>query len=70
MGVSIMKTWNDVWVYLMQNDRNAFSCSQFYCSNPNEIAKAFWHGVLTVMELEHRLTREEANVIWDEICSS
>jgi len=60
-----MKTWNDVWKYLCK--KNGYDLMQFYCKNPNEVAKAFWNGVLTVLELEGKVTNEDANNIWNEI---
>lgn len=60
-----MKTWNDVWKYLCQ--KPAYNLMQYYVSNPNQVAKAFWHGVLTVLEIEGKITPEEGMDIWNEI---
>lgn len=61
-----MKTWNDVWKYLCKN-KSGHDYMQFYVANPNEVAKAFWHGVLTILEIEGKVTNEDANNIWNEI---
>lgn len=61
-----MKTWNDVWKYLCKN-KSGHDFMQFYVANPNEVAKAFWHGVLTILEIEGKVTNEDANNIWNEI---
>ena len=63
-----MKTFEDLWNYICDCGR-ARACSQFYVSNPNETAKAFWNGMLTALEIEGKLTTEEANNIWKEITS-
>lgn len=63
-----MKTMNDLWKYICKHG-NAREFAQFYVSNPNEVAKAFWNGVLTVLEIEGKITREEANLIWSDIIS-
>ncbi len=60
-----METWHEVWQYLCQ--RPGYDLMQFYVKNPNETAKAFWNGVLTVLELEGRITREQGWNIWKEI---
>lgn len=65
-GIDTMKALNDVWKYLCESG-NARSLMQFYVKNPNETAKAFWHGVLTVLEIEGKVTNEDANNIWNEI---
>lgn len=61
-----MKTWQDLWEYLCDNGFG-HSCSQFWVSNPNDVAKAFWNGMLCVLESEGKVTKEDANSIWDEI---
>lgn len=61
-----MKTWNEVWKYLCKN-KSGYDLMQFYVANPNEVAKAFWHGVLTILEIEGKVTNEDANNIWNEI---
>lgn len=61
-----VKTLHDVWVYLCETGR-ARDLSQYYCSDPNDIARAFWDGVLTVLELEHKITPKDANIIWNEL---
>lgn len=61
-----MKTWQDLWEYLCDNGF-CHSCSQFWVTNPNEIAKAFWNGMLCVLESEGKVTKEDANNIWNEI---
>ncbi len=61
-----MKTWNDVWKYLCKN-KSGHDYMQFYVVDPNEVAKAFWHGVLTILEIEGKVTNEDANNIWNEI---
>lgn len=60
-----METWNEVWKYLCQ--RPGYDLMQFYVKNPNDVAKAFWNGVLTVLELEGRITKEQGWKIWKEI---
>lgn len=60
-----VKTLHDVWVYLCGSGKGC-DLAQFYCKNPNEVAKAFWNGVLTVLELEGKVTNEDANNIWNE----
>ena len=60
-----MKTWNEVWKYLCQ--KPGYDLMQFYVKNPNETAKAFWNGVLTVLELEGKITQEDGMKIWKEI---
>ena len=60
-----MKTWNEVWKYLCK--KNGRDLMQYYVKNPNETAKAFWHGVLTVLELEGKIENEDAINIWNEI---
>lgn len=60
-----MKTWNEVWKYLCK--RPGYDLMQFYVKNPNEVALAFWNGVLTVLELEGKITSEDGMNIWNEI---
>ena len=60
-----MKTYSDLWKYICQ--KAGYNYMQFYVSNPNEVAKAFWHGVLTVLEIEGKISNEDANNIWNEI---
>ena len=60
-----MKTYSDLWKYICQ--KGAYNYMQFYVSNPNEVAKAFWNGVLTVLEIEGKISNEDANKIWNEI---
>lgn len=60
-----MKTWNEVWKYLCKKPR--YDLMQFYVKNPNEVAKGFWNGVLTVLELEGKITQEDGMKIWNEI---
>lgn len=63
-----METWSDVWVYLCNNSKaRAYDLMQYYCENPNEIAKAFWNGVLTILEAEGKLSKENGINIWNEI---
>lgn len=61
-----MKTYADLWKYICRSN-HGYDLSQFYVSNPNDVAKAFWNGVLTVLELEGKITNEDANNIWNEI---
>ena len=61
-----MKTLNDVWKYLCESG-NARSLMQFYVSNPNEVAQAFWNGALTVLELEGKISHEDGMNIWNEL---
>ena len=61
-----MKTWNEVWKYLCK-EKSTRNYTQYYVSNPNETAKAFWHGVLTILEIEGKVTEEDADNIWKEI---
>ena len=60
-----MKTYSDLWKYICQ--KGGYNYMQFYVSNPNDVAKAFWHGVLTVLEIEGKISNEDANNIWNEI---
>ena len=60
-----MKTYSDLWKYICQ--KAGYNYMQFYVSNPNDVAKAFWNGVLTVLEIEGKITNEDANNIWNEI---
>ncbi len=60
-----MKTLNDVWKYLCQ--KNGYDLMQFYVKNPNEVAQAFWNGVLTVLEIEGKITHEDGMNIWNEL---
>lgn len=61
-----MKTQQEVWEYLCNNGFGR-SCMQFYVSNPNEVAKAFWNGVLCVLEAEGKVTHEDGMKIWSEV---
>ena len=61
-----MNTWNKIWEYLCKSKRG-YDYSQYFVDKPNEIAKAFWHGVLTILEIEGKITNENANNIWCEI---
>ena len=61
-----MKTWNDVWKYLVSKG-GAYDLMQFYVKNPNDVAKGFWNGVLTVLEIEGKVTKEDGMNIWNEI---
>lgn len=60
-----MKTLNDVWKYLCQ--KPGYNLTQFYVKNPNEVAKAFWNGVLTVLEIEGKISNEDGMNIWNEL---
>ncbi len=60
-----MKTWSEVWKYLCK--KPGYDLMQYYVKNPNDVSKAFWHGVLTVLEIEGKVTIEDANNIWNEI---
>ena len=60
-----METLSEVWKYLCQ--KPGYDLMQFYVKNPNEVAKAFWHGVLTVLEIEGKITQEQGMKIWEEI---
>ena len=60
-----MKTYSDLWKYICQ--KAGYNYMQFYVSNPNDVAKAFWNGVLTVLEIEGKISNEDANKIWNEI---
>lgn len=60
-----MNTLNEVWKYLCQ--RPGYDLMQFYVKNPNEVAKAFWNGVLTVLEIEEKITQEQGMNIWNEL---
>ena len=63
-----MNTLNDVWKYLCKGKPGNGTClSQFYVSNPNEVAQAFWNGVLTVLEIENKITSEQGTKIWNEL---
>lgn len=60
-----MKTWNEVWKYLCK--KPGYDLMQYYVTNPNDEAKCFWHGVLTVLEIEGKITSDEGWDIWQEI---
>ena len=60
-----MKTLEDVWKYLCQ--KPSYDLMQFYVKNPNEVAQAFWNGVLTVLEIEGKITSEDGMNIWNEL---
>ena len=63
-----MDTLNAVWKYLCKGKPgNGTGLSQFYVSNPNEVAQAFWNGVLTVLEIEGKITSEGGMKIWKEL---
>lgn len=63
-----MKTWSEVWKYICDNTgMRAIDLMQFYVKNPNETAKAFWHGVLTILEIDGKITNEDGMNIWNEI---
>ena len=61
-----MNTQHDVWEFLCKS-KGARDLLQYYVINPNDVAKAFWHGVLTVLEIEGKITEEESNNIWSEV---
>ena len=61
-----MKTYEDLWNYICENGR-ARECSQFYVTSPNQTALAFWNGMLTALECEGVITKEDAINIWREI---
>lgn len=61
----MMNTLNEVWKYLCQ--RPGYDLMQFYVKNPNEVAKAFWNGVLVVLEIEGKITKEQGMNIWNEL---
>lgn len=61
-----MKTWNDVWQYLCEGYKG-YDLAQFYVSNPSAVAKAFWNGVLTALEVAGKITKEDGMNIWNEI---
>lgn len=65
-GDKQMKTWNELWGYMCDKGE-ARNAVQFYVSDPNEVAKAYWNGVLTALEMEGVITRDDANEIWCEI---
>ena len=61
-------TLNDVWKYLCAGKSgNGINLSQFYVNNPNETAKAFWNGVLTVLEIEGKISEANGWNIWKEL---
>ena len=60
-----MRTYEDLWIYLC-NSGYGRSCSQFYNSR-SQTALAFWNGVLTALEIEGKVTKEDARNIWAEI---
>lgn len=61
-----MKSLNELWGYMCDKGegRNAV---QFYVRDPNEVAKAYWNGVLTALEMEGVINRDEANEIWCDV---
>lgn len=65
--VATMKTLNDLWLYICKNTKNAYDYAQYYTANMNETAKAFWNGMLTVLEAEGKITKEDSLRIWYEI---
>lgn len=62
-----MNTLNELWQYVCKSRNGGYDLIQFYVKNPNDIAKAFWHGVLTVLEIEGKITQEQGWHIWKEI---
>ena len=60
-------TWNDLWLYISKDFGRAISCAKYYVKHPTPEGEAFWHGVLTVLEYEGKITRETALSIWEEI---
>ncbi len=61
-----MKTLNELWVYMCDKGL-ARDAMQFYVSDPNEVAKAYWNGVLTALEMEGVINKDEANEIWCDV---
>ena len=59
--------YKDLWRYISKDFGKAISCAKYYVKNPTPEAKAFWSGVLTVLEYEGVITRETGLSIWDEI---
>lgn len=60
-----MKKWNEVWRYLCNLPR--YDLIRYYVNKPNEVSKAFWKGVLAVLELEGKITQEDSINIWNEM---
>lgn len=63
-----MKTLHEVWKYLCK--KHGHDLMQYYVKNPNDVAKAFWHGVLTVLEIEGKITAEDGMNIWNELINN
>lgn len=61
-----MNSLNELWQYMCDKG-SARNAIQFYVDDPNDIAKAFWNGILTGLEMEGRITRDEANRIWCDV---
>ena len=61
-----METLNEVWQYLCKGTEG-YNILQFYVPNPNQVALAFWHGTLTVLEIEGKITKEQGMKIWKEL---
>lgn len=61
-----MNSWDELWQYMCDKG-SARNAIQFYVDDPNDIAKAFWNGVLTGLEMTGEITRDQANKIWREI---
>jgi hypothetical protein len=61
-----METYNDVYRYLCSKGYGR-AIAQFYVQNPNEVAKAFWNGVLTTLEVDGKITSSASWNIWKEI---
>ena len=61
-----MNSLNELWQYMCDKGtaRNAL---QFYVDDPNEIAKAYWNGMLTGLEMAGVITKDEANRIWCDV---
>ena len=66
---SKITTYDDLWQYIAQDFGRAISCAKYYIKNPTPEAKAFWHGVLTVLEYEGKIAKETGMSIWEEIIS-
>lgn len=61
-----IKTFSDLWAFMCKSD-NALSFIQYYTTNPNETARAFWIGVLSTLELTGKITHDRALLLWAEI---
>ena len=61
-----MNSFNEVWKYLC-TEVNPKRISHYYMESSKLESKCFWDGVLTALEVEKRISSEDADKIWKEI---